>query len=73
MPLLRPSASDYTTVVRALANAGAAVTNPQGSRPPSKGSVAFVNVSTVAALIRGSPRLASILPRAVVVAASAPA
>ena len=73
MPLLRPSPSDYTTVVKALANAGAAVSNPQGSRPASKGSVAFVNVSTVAALIRGSPRLASILPRAVVVAASAPA
>ena len=63
MPLLRPSPSDYTTVVKALANAGAAVSNPQGSRPASKGSVAFVNVSTVAALIRGSPRLASILPR----------
>lgn len=55
MPLLRPSPSDYTTVVKSLANAGAAVTNPQGSRPPSKGSVAFVNVSSVAALIRGSP------------------
>jgi hypothetical protein len=73
MPVLRPSPSDYTTIVKALANAGAAVTNPQGFRPPSKGSVAFVNVSSVAALIRGSPRLASILPRAVVVAASAPA
>jgi uncharacterized delta-60 repeat protein len=73
MPLLRPSPSDYTTVVKALANAGAAVTNPQGYRPPSKGSVAFVNVSSVAALIRGS-RFSLIQPRvALVPAASAPA
>jgi len=56
MPLLRPSPSDYTTVVKALANAGAAVSNPQGSRPPSKGGVAFVNVASTGALIRGSPR-----------------
>jgi hypothetical protein len=62
MPLLRPSPSDFTAVVKALANAGAAVSNPQGSRPPSKGGVAFVNVSTVAAMIRGSPRLVSIAP-----------
>jgi len=55
MPLLRPSASDYTTVVRALANAGAAVTNPQGSRPPSKGSVALVSAAAISSIIRGSP------------------
>ena len=54
MPLLRPSPSDYTTMVKALANAGAAVTNPQGFRPPSKSSVAFVNVASVAAIIRAS-------------------
>ena len=54
MPLLRPSASDYTTVVRALANAGAAVTNPQGSRPPSKGSVALVSASRLAAIVKTS-------------------
>lgn len=62
MPLLRPSPSDFTAVVKALANAGAAVTNPQGSRPPSKGGVAFVNAASVTAMIRGSPRLVSILP-----------
>ena len=62
MPLLRPSPSDFTTVVKALANAGAAVSNPQGSRPPSKGGVAFVNAASVTAMIRGSPRLASIAP-----------
>ena len=68
MPLLRPSPSDYTTVVKALANAGAAVSNPQGSRPPSRGGVAFVNVASVAALIRGSPRLVTMpAPKALVV------
>ena len=64
MPLLRPSPSDYTTVVKSLANAGAAVSNPQGSRPASKGSVAFVNVASVSAIIRGSPRFVpTIIPR----------
>jgi streptogramin lyase len=64
MPVLRPSPSDYTTVVKALANAGAAVSNPQGSRPASKGSVAFVNVASVSAIIRGSPRFVpTIIPR----------
>ena len=55
MPLLRPSPSDFTAVVKALANAGAAVTNPQGSRPPSKGGVAFVNAAAVSSVITGSP------------------
>jgi hypothetical protein len=54
MPLLKASASDYTTVVKALANAGAAVSNPQGSRSFSKGSVAFVNTSFASSLIRFS-------------------
>ena len=78
MPILRPSPSDYTTVVKALANAGAAVSNPQGSRPPSKGGGAFVNVASVAALIRGSPRLVTmpapkveIVPRFIPAAAAA--
>ena len=52
MPVLRPSPSDYTTMVKALANAGAAVSNTQGSRPASKGSVAFVNTSFASSLIR---------------------
>lgn len=52
MPVLKASASDYTTVVKALANAGAAVSNPQGSRSFSKGSVAFVNTSFTSSLIR---------------------
>ena len=55
MPLLRPSPSDFTAVVKALANAGAAVTNPQGFRPPSKSSVAFVNAAAVSSIITGSP------------------
>ena len=62
MPVLRPAASDYTTVVKALANAGAAVTNPQGFRPPSKVGVAFVNGSRLAALIRGLTRLVATPP-----------
>jgi len=70
MPLLRSSPSDYTAVVKSLAVAGAAVSNPQGSRPPSKGSVAFVNVSSTGALIRGSPRLVTTpAPKAAVVPA----
>jgi hypothetical protein len=52
MPLLKASASDYTTVVKALANAGAAVSNPQGSRSFSKGGVPFVNTSFASSLIR---------------------
>lgn len=56
MPVLRPSSSDYTTVVKALANSGAVVSNTQGSRPASKGSVAFVSASRLAALIRGLTR-----------------
>lgn len=68
MPLLRPSPSDYTAVVKSLAVAGAAVSNPQGSRPPSKGSVAFVNVASTGALIRASPRLVTMpAPKAAVV------
>ena len=55
MPLLRPSPSDFTAVVKALANAGAAVSNPQGFRPPSKSSVAFVNAAAVSSIITGSP------------------
>ena len=62
MPVLRPAASDYTTVVKSLANAGGAVTNPQGFRPPSKVGVAFVNGSRLAALIRGLTRLVATPP-----------
>jgi len=70
MPLLRSSPSDYTSVVKSLAVAGAAVSNPQGSRPASKGAVAFVNVASTGALIRGSPRLVTTpAPKAAVVPA----
>jgi len=68
MPLLRSSPSDYTAVVKSLAVAGAAVSNPQGSRPASKGSVPFVNVASVAAIIRASPRLVTMpTPKAIVI------
>ena len=54
MPLLRASPSDYTAVVKSLAVAGAAVSNPQGSRPPSKSSVALVSASRLAAIVKNS-------------------
>ena len=71
MPLLRPSPSDYTTVVKALANAGGAVSNPQGSRPRTSVSVPF-NISATRSNIVGSPFRFFRLNRGIVAVASAP-
>jgi hypothetical protein len=72
MPVLRPSASDYTKIVKSIANIGSYATNPQGSRPPSSLSVPF-NISATRSNIVGSSFQFFRLNRGIVAVASAPA
>jgi hypothetical protein len=71
MPVLRPSASDYTKIVKSIANIGSYATNPQGSRPPSSLSVPF-NISATRSNIVGSSFQFFRLNRGIVAVASAP-